>query len=53
MLENQKVFDYYSQRSEFQLFYLSRERHRGQKYQYFGQYIDIFRKKEQFSCKFG
>jgi hypothetical protein len=45
MLENQKVFNFSSRQCQFTLFYLSRQRHRGKKFQYFRQCLEIFRKK--------
>ncbi len=45
MLENQKLFYFYSQQCQFTLVYLSHQRQRGHHFQYFEQYFEIFWKK--------
>jgi hypothetical protein len=42
MLENQKLFYFYSQQCQFTLVYLSHQRQRGHHFQYFEQYLEIF-----------
>ncbi len=39
------MFNFYSLQCQFTMFYLSRQRHRDKKFQYFGEYLEIFRKK--------